>query len=441
MWDPRLGMRIQGRMRKRGLSMTSGRFFLRSGGVHPMKRSRGARDQAAVLKPEHGEGPAVAVVDGVAHLGADEGLVAEVVVAGDELVPEPALLGAAGDGSELERADLVKGGGRREERRFGLLSEEDGAGSFPLPLRGWQDDEAVAVHGEHGDTRHHVLEPAVGLEPADAPAELPGQGVAVERGRPGDHPAQQSHFPGGEVAPVVAALDGLAHAGAVISRLRPASIDHGSQGDRSPGGPPPRAHAASQPASQRPTSRPLSLRVAVTEYMRAVKAGAGLAVGAEREAPPDGRAPQQPLGEVVVERHPGPVEEDAQPLAVVEEGAQRPSLPRFRRQAGELALCGREQAAERLAQRVVRRLEGRPLALEDGVVEFQPRLVQAVEGGDPPEPLPAPAGQTGVPGRAPDEVPAHVRPAERESLGVVVRALEAFVPLRGVFCLSCPLVD
>ena len=33
--------------------------------------------------------------DGVAHLGADEGLVAEVVVAGDELVPQPALSGAA----------------------------------------------------------------------------------------------------------------------------------------------------------------------------------------------------------------------------------------------------------------------------------------------------------------------------------------------------------
>ena len=34
---------------------------------------------------EHGERPTVAVVDGVAHLGADEGLVAEIVVAGDEL--------------------------------------------------------------------------------------------------------------------------------------------------------------------------------------------------------------------------------------------------------------------------------------------------------------------------------------------------------------------
>ena len=37
---------------------------------------------------EHGEGPTVAVVGGVAHLGADQGLVAEVVVSGDELVPQ-----------------------------------------------------------------------------------------------------------------------------------------------------------------------------------------------------------------------------------------------------------------------------------------------------------------------------------------------------------------
>ena len=37
---------------------------------------------------EHGERGAVAVVDGVAHPGADQGRVAEVVVAGDELVPQ-----------------------------------------------------------------------------------------------------------------------------------------------------------------------------------------------------------------------------------------------------------------------------------------------------------------------------------------------------------------
>ena len=35
--EPRLGVRIQGRIRNLGLSMTSGRFFPRFSGVHPMK--------------------------------------------------------------------------------------------------------------------------------------------------------------------------------------------------------------------------------------------------------------------------------------------------------------------------------------------------------------------------------------------------------------------
>ena len=46
---------------------------------------------------DHGQRPAVAVVNGVAHLGADQGLVAEIVVVGDELVPQLALAGAAQD--------------------------------------------------------------------------------------------------------------------------------------------------------------------------------------------------------------------------------------------------------------------------------------------------------------------------------------------------------
>ena len=65
------------------------------------------------------------------------------------------------------------------------------------------------MHGQHGDPRHHVLEPAVGLEPADAPAELSstvicaGQRLRIDS----DQRAQQRYFPGGEVAAVIAALD------------------------------------------------------------------------------------------------------------------------------------------------------------------------------------------------------------------------------------------
>ena len=91
-------------------------------------QGRGPSDEAVAwcerpcggAEAEHGERPAVAVVDGVAHLGADEGLVAEIVVAGDELVPQPALGGA--DGADLQRADLVEGRGRWEAGR-GLGSD------------------------------------------------------------------------------------------------------------------------------------------------------------------------------------------------------------------------------------------------------------------------------------------------------------------------------
>ena len=211
-----------------------------------MKRSRGASFQAAVEKPSMATRPAVAVVDGVAHLGADQRLVSEVVVAGDELVPQPALAGLAHDGSQVERADLVEGGRCGEQRRLGVRSEDNRAGWVPSPLRRWQFDEAVTMHGEHGDPGHHVLETAVGLEPADAPAELSRQGGAGRLGIGGDQGAQQRHLIGGEVAAVVAALNRAGHPGAVNSRLRSSLIDHGSQGDRSCGGFPPfSAHAVS----------------------------------------------------------------------------------------------------------------------------------------------------------------------------------------------------
>ena len=144
---------------------------------------------------EHGERPAVAVVDGVAHLGADQGLVSEIVVAGDELVPELALAGAAHDGAQVERTDLVEGRRGREQRRFGVRPEDDRPGPVLPSLRRRQGDQAVPVHGQHGDPGHHVLEAAVGLEPADAPAELLRQHMAVQRRRPGDQRAQQRHFP------------------------------------------------------------------------------------------------------------------------------------------------------------------------------------------------------------------------------------------------------
>ena len=183
-------------------------------------------------------------MDGVAHLGADQGLVAEIVVAGDELVPALALAGVAHDSAQSERADVVEGCRGREQRRLGVVSEDDRLWPVLAPLGRWQDDETVAVHGQHGDPGHHVLEGAVGLEPADAPAELSRQGGAGRLRIDSDQRAQQRHFLGGEVAPVIAALDGAGHRGVMKLRLRSSLIDHGSQGDRSSGGRPPLcAHA------------------------------------------------------------------------------------------------------------------------------------------------------------------------------------------------------
>ena len=156
---------------------------------------------------KHGERPPIAVVDGVAHLCADEGLVAEVVVAGDELVPEFTLVGAAHNDPHIERADLLEGSRRRDEGRFGVGSEDDRPGLGAWPLRRREYDQAVFVHGQHGHPGHHVLEPAVGLEPADAAAELLREHVAVQGRRAGDQLAQQRHLISREVASVIAALD------------------------------------------------------------------------------------------------------------------------------------------------------------------------------------------------------------------------------------------
>ena len=55
-----------------------------------------------------------------------------------------------------------------------------GFGRFCRPLGRRQGDQAVLMHGQHGDLGHHVLEPSVRLEPADTPAELLlGQRMAI----------------------------------------------------------------------------------------------------------------------------------------------------------------------------------------------------------------------------------------------------------------------
>ena len=76
----------------------------------------------------------------VAHLCADQGFVAEVVVAGDKRVPLLALGRAPEHGLQPDRAHLIKGLGRRFQRRVGIGSEDHGHGGVAPPLRRWQDD-------------------------------------------------------------------------------------------------------------------------------------------------------------------------------------------------------------------------------------------------------------------------------------------------------------
>ena len=73
--EPRLGMFIQGRMRDLAASTRKGRFFSRCSGVHAMNFLGRGEPPGGGAEAEHGsERPLVAVVQGVAHLGAAQGL-------------------------------------------------------------------------------------------------------------------------------------------------------------------------------------------------------------------------------------------------------------------------------------------------------------------------------------------------------------------------------
>ena len=134
----------------------------------------------------------MAVVDGVAHLCAYQNSVTEVLVAGDELVPQPALLTRAAH-DQIEGTDLVEVSRGRERGWLGVGTDDDGPLAVNASPRRRQGNETVAVHCEHGDTHHHVLEVAVGLEPADAAAEPSGQGGTCGLGRGRDQGAKESH--------------------------------------------------------------------------------------------------------------------------------------------------------------------------------------------------------------------------------------------------------
>ena len=144
---------------------------------------------------EQGQGDeAAAVVDRIAHLGPDQGFEAEVMVAGDRVVPASGgATAGAGDGEHLQRAGLCEGPGQRMHRRVGVGG--DGALATARTVRlpgGRQGDQSVAMHFQHQHPGRQVLESAIGLDPAEVLTKRLGQGTAVPRRMVGHQGPQKS---------------------------------------------------------------------------------------------------------------------------------------------------------------------------------------------------------------------------------------------------------
>ena len=75
---------------------------------------------------EHGQRCIIPGENRITDLRTDKSLVAEVVIAGDVLVPQPAdLFPLAGDDAQAQGPGLVEGGGNRR-RRLGFGADGDG---------------------------------------------------------------------------------------------------------------------------------------------------------------------------------------------------------------------------------------------------------------------------------------------------------------------------
>ena len=181
----------------------------------------------------------------VADLGSGKGLVAEVVIALYEVVPEM-LLGPRGGGAQMKIRTGRKGPviGRLGSGQFGV-ADPPGPGAIGVgALGGGQDEKAVPLHPEEGHAAGERREGPVGLDPAEALADLAGEGRPLEGGILSDPLPDPVDLGIGEEA---ARID--LHAGSLIAgRDRRArlseDIAQGSQGDRSEGADAARAQAS-----------------------------------------------------------------------------------------------------------------------------------------------------------------------------------------------------
>ena len=369
-------------MRNRGLSTTRGRFFSRFSGVHPMNLSRGASLQAAVEKPSNGQRPAVSVVDGVAHLSTDQGPVSEIVVAGDELVPQPAPRGSrvrqgaspaggprrgrSGPGTAVVRCRV-----RRRSRGAGCAALCRGGGSAITPSRCMASMVTRAIMS---------LRPPSGLSQPMRRQNSLDNAARLGLRLGGDQGAQQRHLIGGEVAPVVAALDRAAH-----PRRREFAADaprSSTTAARARGCPAVAGRSRRRPSAMRPASagrRCRSSRACPrTEYMIAVNLGTFLAVGAEATIPVRLPAPRNSLSARLLSIGGtwGRSTKTHSPLAVIEEGAQRLALrARWSGRPASSSLGVREQAHRARPSSIGLGIASNAGAwrFEAGVVMLQPR--------------------------------------------------------------------
>ncbi len=106
---------------------------------------------------------------------------------------------------------------------------------------------------------------------------------------------------------------------------------------------------------------------------------------------------------------------DGQPLAVVDQGAQRPAFAGIVRQSRELPLGAFEQTVEGGHKRDLRPVELGALGHEGGIVMGEPDLVQPVDCRDAFEPAPAPSGQMGLACRAIVDVAPLMGPAPAQN--------------------------
>lgn len=181
----------------------------------------------------------------IADLGAREGLVAEVVVAVDEVVPEFAF--ETGPDRTQDKVRPSREGPVVDRSGVGPVGMADRPGTRRQACRalspeGRKSEPTVPLHVEERRPTAHVLEGAVGLRPSEDPADPPREFRPVE-GRILPDPGLDLKDLVGREVPARIADHPESWRGVRKRARRSKERDQGSQGERSEGACPSRAHS------------------------------------------------------------------------------------------------------------------------------------------------------------------------------------------------------